>query len=152
MQLGGREAARGSFKPIETCHLAAVRNCRFVIKLVQTPKPAKYVGHESHKLTTSNIFSNGHLLQPRRRLIFSCCAASADDRTSSSSSSSFPHQNLTAEEIDQRIKRAYNFITTSEKLIPFDPSSTNLGLVIWQALRDIPSQHRPELLNRLSSG
>jgi hypothetical protein len=59
---------------------------------------------------------------------------------------------LTAEEIDQRIKRAYNFITTSEKLIPFDPSSTNLGLVIWQALRDIPSQHRPELLNRLSSG
>jgi hypothetical protein len=59
---------------------------------------------------------------------------------------------LDPEEIELRIKRAANFITTSEKLVPFDPSSTNLALIIWQAIQDIPADHRPQLLNKLSSG
>jgi hypothetical protein len=113
------------------------------------PRPATYFQHELHKLGNSNVFSKLSLNQPSKRLInFSCRAATQGDAFTSPSSL----QNLTPEEIEQRIKRAYNFITTSEKLVPFDPSSTNLGLVIWQALRDIPPQHRTELIGRLSSG
>ena len=59
---------------------------------------------------------------------------------------------LSADAIDERIRRATNLITTSEKLVPFDSTKTHVGLLIWQAIKDIPSQHRPKLIASLSSG
>jgi hypothetical protein len=152
MHLGRREAVAGCFKPVASCQHLAVRNCsRFVTMLVQGPKPATCFAHGVRKIENSNALSKQGVNQPKKtRSSFSCLATTTDD-TSHSSSSSLKSI-LNREEIEERIKRAANFITTSEKLIPFDPSSTNLGLVIWQAIRDIPAEHRPQLINRLSSG
>ena len=56
------------------------------------------------------------------------------------------------DDIEARIRHAANLIATCERLVPFDSRSTNMGLVIWKAIRDIPPTHRPSLVHRLSAG
>lgn len=141
------EAATGCSRPVASCH-PAVRNVRIVMSLIPVRQPARYFNHELHKFSNlykvrCNAFSEGS--NEQKRFPFLMCRAAGTDKTS-------VLDNLYPEEIEKRIKRAANYITTSEKLIPYDPSSTNLGLVIWQAIRDIPPKHRPQLISRLSSG
>jgi len=152
MHLRGREAAAGWSWPTASClHIA--RNCRSVIGLVQVPKPARYFQHEKQSLDSRNAVHKSYQIQSKRRIALLCLPASTGNSSPGSPPFSSPSlQNLDPEEIELRIKRAANFITTSEKLVPFDPSSTNLALIIWQAIQDIPADHRPQLLNKLSSG
>jgi len=153
MEFSGREAAAGWLRPIATCN-NTVQNCRSFIGLFQVPRPTKYFQHERNKLGICNTTSKAYQRQPERREAILCRAASTENSTPGSPPSSppSPFQKLDPVEIELRIKRAANFISTSEKLVPFDPSSTNLGLIIWQAIRDIPPEHRPQLIHRLSSG
>lgn len=53
---------------------------------------------------------------------------------------------------EEALQRAQNLIATAEKLVPFDPSSTNMGLVMWTTLREVPPELRPRLVAGLSSG
>ena len=150
MHLAGMEVGAGCSRPGACCP-HAVQNWTCLVNLASVPQPSRYFKHEMNKIpyrSRCSVFAKQYYDQPKRRLSIHCRSSDKSSTTSSSSSLA----NLDPEEIEQRIQRAANFITTSEKLIPFDPSSTHLGLVIWQALRDIPLQHRPQLISRLSSG
>jgi len=74
-----------------------------------------------------------------------------------STSSSIPRSNasdtetLTAADIDDRIKVVINTLETADKLLPYDPEEGNLGINIWKSIREIPIEHKTELLRYMSS-
>ncbi|KAK9909479.1 hypothetical protein WJX75_002916 [Coccomyxa subellipsoidea] len=53
---------------------------------------------------------------------------------------------LSAEEIDRRIRKAAALIATAESLAPFDRRTFNASLLIWRAIADISAKKRPRLL------
>lgn len=52
---------------------------------------------------------------------------------------------------EEALRRAQSLIATAEKLVPFDPAATNMGLMMWTTLREVPVELRPRLVASLSS-
>jgi hypothetical protein len=60
-------------------------------------------------------------------------------------------EELGAAEVERRVEKAVALITTSDKLVPYDPAAVNLGLVVWRVLAEVPAAARPRVVAALSS-
>lgn len=58
---------------------------------------------------------------------------------------------MTAEEVDDRVRKAVALVSTAEQLAPYDPTTFNAALLIWRDIAGIPAQHRHRLLSELNS-
>lgn len=136
---GGRFRA-----PVSDPHATSIRHYSALTRLEAVPPPVCH--QRRHRSKIKWMSGNCSLLLAVRRDI-TCCSV---QETASSSGSS--DSLISEDEIEARLRKAVNFMKTSDKLVPYDPASTNLGLVIWQAIRAIPEQHRHRLVKELSSG
>ena len=126
--------------PFSEPHATCLRPYSMLMRLDLVPSP---IGQYSNYRQKSRKIS----LRSSARQSVVCFATG--ERTSSNA----PSKKVVLEEneIESRVRKAVNYIKTSDKLLPFDPSITNLGLIIWQAIRDIPEEHRHRVVSEMSS-
>ena len=94
-------------------------------------------------MSTERMHASQQHLWPAHRNTrgLSCCMASASSAHSSAADTEAarqfdeaPHNRLSREEIERRIRKAANLMIAGDELAPFDRSSFNPALVLWYAV------------------